>query len=223
MINSRRSPHLYDLMRSGSIIQYDKGTSITSTVDDARLMMVLEGHVRRYSIKNDGSIGTQIIYAGSDVFPLTKVYKMCFDMDLYKGRETYYYSALSRATIMAVSLDVLQDALETDPVLYRELFFEAGQHLRSCVHSIENISLGNAYRRVANELYYLSQQHGLQTGDTSEILLPATHQEIANLLGLTRSTVTLAMVRLREAGIITDDRIITIIDFQKLSNEAYGI
>lgn len=71
----------------------------------------------------------------------------------------------------------------------------------------------DASRRVACRLWRLCRQENRE----SPIALPITHQDIANLTGLTRETVTVILHRLRDAGMISlGNRRITVLHLGKL-------
>lgn len=184
-------------------------------------MMVIKGHVKRYMITNTGSLGVQIIYGPQDVFSLTKVYSLLLDQSLYDGPETYYYSAMSDAQLYALDAETFAKGVEEDPLVYKDLFSEAGHHLKTCVHTIENISLGNAYARVAHLLLFCVREFGEKTSGGVKLALPMTHQDIADILGATRETVTKSVVKLRENGIIGSSRQFVVIDQKALEAAAY--
>jgi CRP/FNR family transcriptional regulator len=113
---------------------------------------------------------------------------------------------MSDAVLYSLDGKILVEAAETDPLLYRELFAEAGHHLKTCVHSIENISLGTANSRVEHELLFSIKEFGVKVKEGVRLALPLTHQDIADALGITRETVSKSIARLREEGVIVNTR-----------------
>ncbi len=62
--------------------------------------------------------------------------------------------------------------------------------IRLLSSQIEGLSFDDSYFRVANALVYLTEQYGLKTEKGCRIQLKFTHQEMANLTGSCRVTVT---------------------------------
>jgi CRP-like cAMP-binding protein len=139
MANQTRSPQLQALFHHGTTRRYDSGQLLGSTDQDNPLRLVVDGYIKRYMIRDDGSMGIQIIYGPQDVFSLTKIYNSVLGQSIYEGNETYYYSAITNTTVMTIDIETLVQVVATEPLVYKELFSEAGRHLKNCIHSLENI------------------------------------------------------------------------------------
>jgi CRP/FNR family transcriptional regulator len=73
-------------------------------------------------------------------------------------------------------------------------------------------------------LLELVQAHGELQGKCWEIRLQLSHQELSNLIGATRETVTLTLGQLqRENLILVRRRRITVLDRNRLTAEANGV
>jgi CRP-like cAMP-binding protein len=209
-------------MQQGRKYKLPKGQIIQST-DDRRVFNLIEaGYVKRYLIANDGSLGVQVLYGSGDVFPITLAFSAIFDQTINESPETYYYEAITPVEIYTIDEQILKEAVEQNPHLYRDLLGIAGKRLHSTLHGLENITLSNSYRRVAHELLYLAEIFGEKTAGGVKIPIPLTHQDIADILSLTRETVSTCMVQLRQKKLITTNKNIVIKDEQKLETEAYS-
>ncbi len=62
--------------------------------------------------------------------------------------------------------------------------------LRESWHKMQILSLNNAAQKVRMLFMMLSQEHGRRTGEGLMLDIKLTHQDIANMLGITRETVT---------------------------------
>jgi CRP-like cAMP-binding protein len=220
MDRALRSPRLFTLLSKGRTLRFSKGQTIDTA--GAAIHMVTKGFVKRYRISDSGSLGVQIIYGSQDVFSLTKVYNVLLQQSLYDGPETYFYTAMSDTQVISLGTDRLLQAAKDDPLLYQELFSEAGRHLKSCVHTIENMSIRSSYNRVAHQLVFFAQEFGEATGEGVHLTLPLTQQDIADLLGMTRETVTMAIIKLRSSGLISGSRHLVVTDLMQLTAAAYG-
>lgn len=208
-------------MAKGQPTRFSKGQSVGSTSEGHKIIYVLNGYIKRYFVTRSGSIGVQIIYGPQDVFSFTKMYRELLNQSLYEGNETFYYEAMTDVSALTLDIAALKDALNDDPILYKELFAEAGYHLKTCVHRIENISIGNTYARVAHQLLFAASESGKQTPEGIIIQSPHTHQDLADILGITRATVTLAINKLRQRGVLANSRDLIITSLDKLSEEVY--
>jgi CRP/FNR family transcriptional regulator, cyclic AMP receptor protein len=218
---TRVSPELEGLLLKGRQYKVPKGQIIQST-DDRRVFNLLSsGFIKRYLISNDGSYGVQVIYGPGDVFPITLAYSAIFDRAINESPETYYYEAMTPAEIHTIDEDTLVQAAVSQPIIYKDLFSIAGKRLHSTLHGLENLTLSNSYHRVAHELLYMGRKFGEKTPAGIKIVVPLTHQDLADILSLTRETVSTAMVQLRKKGLITTNKNIVIPSLKRLEKEAH--
>jgi CRP-like cAMP-binding protein len=178
--------------------------------------------VKRYFIAHEGSLGVQVIYGANDVFPMTVVFEHICGLKIYRGPEVYYYEAMTDITVCSVDADTLRQRVEANPMHYRTLLSNAGVRLSSNIQFLENLRLHGAYNKTAHQLAHLAQQFGIQTAAGIKIQTPLIHQDIADIIGTTRETVTASIIKLRNKNLIqTDSRYIVILDYDQLIREAY--
>jgi CRP-like cAMP-binding protein len=211
---------LKSLMLTGKYYFRPKGQVIRSFDDASPINFIKTGYVKRYLITNDGTLSVQSIYGPGYLFPLTAVFIALFDRSIYRGNETYYYEGMTDVEIYSIEQKKLFDACETDPIIYKEILFQAGQRLQSNIHQIENISLKSAHRRVAHQLVYLLEQFGIQTAEGTVLQVNVTHKDIADILNLHRETVSRAMARLRKENVLSDGQAIIVKDMDVLKHFA---
>ena len=223
MTNSQDSASkLHKLLLDGRRYSIAKKQIIQSTEDRQVVNIIIKGFVRKYWVTNDGSIGVVIVYGPGDVFPVTLVYKRFFNQVLYSGLETYFYEAMSETEVRSVDAETLVAAVREDSDLYTDLFQEAGRHLEYCIHALENGSLRNSEKKTAHLLLYFAKKFGVKKGNEVRIDLPLSHQDIGDVISVTRETVTNAMKSLRSKGLILPSRHIIVPDIKKLEQEVYN-
>lgn len=211
------------LLFEGATIQHlPKGEVFYNTDAPAKLMLLLSGYTKRYFIAHEGNLGVQAIYGPGDIFPLTVVFKQLFDLDIYLGPETYYYETMTSATIGIVDGASLRRRIKKYPALYRTLLRTAGARLRSNIQFLENLRLHGAYGKTAHQLAYLAQQFGKPTSEGIRIRTPLIHQDIADIIGTTRETVTASIIKLRHKNLIRTDGHFLVLDYDELIREAYA-
>jgi|WetSurSiteA1Bulk_404760.scaffolds.fasta_scaffold41949_2 CRP/FNR family transcriptional regulator, cyclic AMP receptor protein len=85
------------------------------------------------------------------------------------------------------------------------------------VWQTQSLSSSTADARIRMGIYQLAKRHGIRDAHGTIIDLKITHQELAEMVGTSRETVTRVLTRLREQRIIeVDQRRITLIDSKAL-------
>jgi CRP-like cAMP-binding protein len=219
-----RASKLHEILRNGRHYSVGKNQIIQSTEDRQVVNIIISGFFRKYLITNDGSVGVQIIYGPQDIFPITILYKKLFNQPLYGGLETFFYEAMSPSEVYTVDADQLVEEIKKDPALYSDLLQETGRHLEFCINSLENLSLHNSEKRIAHMLCYFARKFGAKEKDGIRIDLPLTHQNIGEVLNITRETVSTNIKVLRDRGLLVarSNSSITVPSLSKLEEEAYS-
>lgn len=217
-----RPEKFHELMLKGRAYKLSKGQIIQSTEDRRVFNLISKGYVKRYLISNDGSLGVQVIYGPGDIFPITLAFNVFYGFEITESREVFYYETMTDTEIHTVDELTLKDQVAADPSLYRDLMYVSGQRLHSTLHGLENLTLKSSYKRVAHELLYLAERFGEKKPGGVKICLPLTHQDLADILSLTRETVSTGMVELRKKKLLKTDKNIIIPNMEKLEEEAYS-
>lgn len=186
------------------------------------IRLVKDGYIKRYIIRNDGSIAIQSIYGPDDAFSLTLAHLILVDQEIYQGPETVYYEAMSAVVIYSAEGEALKDYAQQNPMVYKDLFKETGPRFHSNIQMLENLAMKSSYNRVAHQLLYYAKYCGKQQRSGTKICLPLTHQDLASILSLTRETVTNSIIKLREAGLIKGGRSLVVVDLAALQEAAYN-
>ena len=91
------------------------------------------------------------------------------------------------------------------------------------VWQTQSLSSSTADARIRMGVYQLANKHGIRDAHGIIIDLKITHQELAEMVGTSRETVTRVLTRLREQGIIeVDQRRITLLDPKALLESTEG-
>jgi CRP/FNR family transcriptional regulator len=93
-----------------------------------------------------------------------------------------------------------------------------GARLRRLVGIIEELSFTTIRQRLVSTLVRLARSEGKTTARGIEILLPASHQELANQLGTVRELISRNLTRLQAEGLLeVDARQIVVKDLKGLT------
>jgi CRP-like cAMP-binding protein len=222
METTRKNAELEKLLLKGRHYRLTKGQVIQSTDDRRVFNLVKEGYVKRYLIANNGALGVQVVYGKGDTFPISLVLTELEGIDFYEGPEVFYYEAMCDTEIYTVDIDTLLAEVKHNPALYRDLLWVTTKRLHSTLNGLENITLRSSYKRVAHQLAFFANQFGHKQAKGTRIEVPLTHQDLADVLSVTRETVSAAFVELRKKGLIQTSKSIVVPDMQKLIEEAYA-
>jgi len=205
---------------NGTEVLLNKNEVFQSSDQSPKLACLKKGYIKRYLIKADGAKSTQSIYGPGYVFPLTHAYKLLLNIELSNSNEPYYYESITPASVYAVEDKVLVNELTADPLLYKDLFIVSGERLKSNIQQLECSSLHGAYNQLAYELYCLAKLYGKDTKKGTKLLVPVTHQDLADILDSSRETVSVNISKLKQLGIIENDKHYVVTDMERLLEEA---
>jgi CRP/FNR family transcriptional regulator len=129
----------------------------------------------------------------------------------------YFYQAHTDCVVYSLPRDELMNIAKRDPeILYTLLdrFVTLNTAGSLQLHALEH---SKAADKILHMLFYLCQVHGEEMEDgTTQITLPLTQQDLANLLGLTRETTGIELLKLKRDGLLTLHRKRYRLDQQKL-------
>jgi CRP/FNR family cyclic AMP-dependent transcriptional regulator len=121
--------------------------------------------------------------------------------------------ALEDVLICAIRREDFDHYLHEHPDLTVKLTKLIGFRLRKIHSRVEDLVFRDVPARLAHVLLELSETMGIPDGAMIRLRVKLTHQEIANLIGCSRETVSTILGEFRERGLISvESRTITILD-----------
>lgn len=219
-MNSIHTDSLRAALLGGRQQKFPKGQVLYFSDDRMTLGILESGYVKRYSITSEGNQSIQSIYGPGDIFPLTPVFRLLFNMELSTGSEVLYYEPITAMTMYSISATELQNLLQEQPNLHKDLLFVCGERLKSNIQRLENISLKTALSQVAHQLLYFAERFGTTEDGVTTINVPLTHQTLASILNLARETVSLNIQRLQDKQVITTSPKLAVTSLDGLRREA---
>lgn len=119
----------------------------------------------------------------------------------------YFYEAHTDCELYNAPREVLLKLTKENPEVQAFLLDHfvtqsAAQSLQ--IHALE---YSKAADKILHMLFYLSMVHGKESTDGLTLIdLPLTQQDLANLLGLTRETTGIELLKLKRSGLLTLSR-----------------
>lgn len=219
---SRYSTTFNKLLDTSRIRRATKGEVIATTESISGVFSVRKGFVKRFNIKNDGSISVQEIYGPGDCFGITSLSSLLLRNYIYSGLETYYYEAINETRVHELDVSLLIESLHAHQELYKDLFIIQSWHSLSDVWMHESRSLDTATKRVAHIICFYLERYGVRINSWWELKVPLIQQDLADILGLTRETVSLAVSELKNEGLLVKHRQVRVTDIKALRERAYS-
>jgi CRP-like cAMP-binding protein len=160
----------------------------------ARVYYIISGYVRLYNITSKGNERTLMILGPGESLPLIQT-----------EHAQYYYSALTDVETAYGTYEEIVDRFLADKG-YMESVREAGVKLMiRMMKQMEIISSDTAAERVKKIIEHLGKFYGEPSGDYQRINFKLTHQEVANLVNVTRETASQSIVKLERSKFIKID------------------
>ena len=160
--------------------------------------VVKSGTVKAYNLSINGDEKPVSFYSASSVFPSAWVYNKI-------PSAIYYYEAFTpEVTLFIVNREEYMDFIKRHPaIMYAELerymMDQLGKSMR-----LNALQHSRASDKLLYTLHYLSLSHGKTIAPQKiEITLDLTHQDFANLTGLTRETAATELNKLKHRGVIS--------------------
>jgi CRP/FNR family transcriptional regulator len=189
------------LQSKGVTRQFVKKRTILFQGEVPRSAMVLmSGLVKVYGITNGGDQRTVTLLAAGDIFPVECV----FD----KSRVSlYYYEAVTDCSVLSLSRPEFMQALEESAELKDQVFQNYMAHYTSATMHIYALEHSHAQEKLVYILQYLVARFGeKQKNGLTKIDLRLSHQDIAEMVGLTRETTAVELHRLKDRKLIDYQR-----------------
>ncbi len=176
---------------------YKKGTVIYRQNDKPEnVYLIKSGRVRLDVYSPDGDIRTLFVAQDGIIFgelsPIDGLPNICSA------------TAVTDCKLYAVPSGQFMEELSKNPQFLRTVLGIMARKLRLLASEIKQLSFNDSTYRVCNALYHLVMQHGETMPDNKvRIQIRFTHQEMANLTGLSRVSVSNIILRLTEEGFIS--------------------
>lgn len=177
------------------LVQYRKHETILRSYErPSGVFFLKKGYARLYTVSQDGSELTFIIYKPEDFFPITWAIT---DLPV-----EYSIDAITPIEAWIAPQHKFQDFIKEQPEILYELTGRIVIRLSGLLQRMEQIVFGNAHAKVASILHICAERFGEKQKDGIVIQVPLTHKDIAFLIGIARETVSVEMKKFEKRGII---------------------
>lgn len=167
--------------------------------EPAHSVYVVEyGHLKVFEPMPDGREVLVFIRASGEILGLRGV--------LYpdgQGIRTYTAQACEDSRILSIPAQDFRMYLEGHPKIALEICETLTLRLNETCDKLSNLAQTQVAARVANLILYIGRCYGTHMGDGVDLNVPFTQQEIADMVGAARQTVSGILTTLKLEGVIS--------------------
>jgi CRP/FNR family transcriptional regulator len=160
--------------------------------------VLLEGRIKLSRLSDQGQESIQWFCFPGEFFGFSE-YTYCHDSGLYA-------QALSNAKLLVIAKQDFNRLVLKTPALALLIIDQLSSRVRTLGDMLLHIACGSAQDRLINLLQRLSEIYGEPSDEQVNISMYLTHQEIADMIGVCRQTVSSLMAEMKKNGIISSNR-----------------
>ena len=187
---------LKQIAETSNMRSFEKGRYILTPHDEGELIYFLkEGEVEVYESTAEGKKMIIDILKPGDIFGYESIASDSGDAvreQFIKANKDVVLCIMPKSDFLAL--------LEKKPELALRMIRELSGRLSSTESRLRAAAFSNSGTRVMQELERLYTQYGEEKGGKRTLTRKFTHEELANLVGTTRETVTRTLARLEKEG-----------------------
>jgi CRP-like cAMP-binding protein len=162
------------------------------------LYLLKEGKLKLYKISPDGKQFIVSILGSGNVFGEIDSFSL--------GTRDTFIETMDNTILCSLGKEQFEQFLIERPHLTVRIMKELSRLLKERDDMLAQLALGNVRDRTLHLLKTLAEKFGIEEGVYHKIDMPLSHQEIANMIGSTRETVTMVLNDLSKLGIIKTGR-----------------
>ena len=194
LFNGITEPEMQRVERLCSERRYPQGATIFSRGDPSdSLYIVEEGRVRIISLSDKGT---------ETILHILKPGAIFGELLLSEERRALTTVAGTDVLVTVLSRGSLVELLSSVPTIARNLIRLLSRRLAKVEMEFADFGHTWSYHRLAKVLLQLCEEHGQETPKGTLIPLRLTHEDLANIIGTTRETVTTQLNKFRRMGLV---------------------
>lgn len=186
---------LEDFFSQFKKLSFKKGETILRAEENPKGVFYLKkGYAKLYSLSKNAQELIFIIYKPEDFFPSI--------WPVIGTPVIYYTEAMTDVEVFVAPRDEFLKFIKKDSEVLFEITSRILTRFGGVLNRMEYAIFGNAYNKVVSIILICAERFGTNFKGSILIQVPLTHQDIANLLGVARETVSIEMKKLQEKGFI---------------------
>jgi CRP/FNR family cyclic AMP-dependent transcriptional regulator len=174
--------------------QFPPGAAIFYEGDPANALCIVKaGLVKLVSLSENGTDSILHILRPGEIFG---------ELIVCDAKRPFSAVALLDVTVTILQRKDLLDLFSSFPLFLRNFLEMLSRRLLRVERDFADLLNAWAYHRLARELLHLAEDLGVETSRGTLIPLHLTHEDLSNLIGTARETVTIQLHKFEEMGLI---------------------
>jgi CRP/FNR family transcriptional regulator len=162
-----------------------------------RLYLIAEGRVKIHQLAPSGRDVILWFCLPGEIFGVAEVAR--------GGGRVVNALACERCELLVLPQEIFRQYLAAHPAAALLAIETLSARLRLLGDVLVNLVADDAHTRIAKLLLRLASRHGVREGREVRLSIPLTHQEIADMVGTGRQTVTTVLNELKRVGALSID------------------
>jgi len=156
--------------------------------------ILLDGRVKIFQLSPVGKEAILWFCFPGEIFGLAEM--------LHHQRREVYAQTCSAADVLVINKNQFKEFLLENPTVALNVIDWLSCRLREMGDVLLNLAVDDVTSRVVKLITRLSARYGKQAGDQILLGIPLTHQEMADMIGASRQTVTSVLGNLKRKGVL---------------------
>ncbi len=194
---------LDELFGSAQSRRYDAGASISDPeVAPERAFRCVSGTIKV----------TKLLASGREILiTILQTGSVWSDRAVLNGYwKDVFVEAMGPSEIVSVEAAAFERIVRSSPDLLARFMLRISEQVSDALTLLDDFRGRDVASRLARVLVRFSKQYGVPTERGVRIELPVTHQDLANMIGTARETVSRNMARFRQQGYVKDGHAATL-------------
>ncbi len=162
------------------------------------VLLVTSGRIKLYHITSEGKQALLGFIEPGEVFGELAVFE--------EGDREEFAEAMEKSTVILIPREVMQSVMESHPLVSLGVTKLIGLRRRRLERRLKSLLFRSNRERLVHLLLELAEKYGRQQDDGIHFGIKLSHQELANVIGSTRETVTVLLGELQNEGQLTVKR-----------------
>jgi len=190
---------LAELENRSRVKRFPKKSLIYMPNDEADAVLLLaQGRVKICNFTSDGKQAVFTLIEPGEVFGELAAIDV--------GQREEYAEAIDESLVVLIPHGVVHDLMQSHPQVSVSISRLLGLRRKLLQRRLSNLMFRSNRERLILLLLEFAERYGATTTDGVRINLSLSHQELANLIGSTRESVTVSLGELQSAGLLEHGR-----------------
>lgn len=189
---------LEDFLAGAPTKKFNKDETLVQQDDKPKKIYIVKtGVIKCYDISLDGNQQLIWLVSKGDIFPIS----LLLNID---EKVRFFYSAFVDSEVYAVNKAELAAFLRANPDILFKVCSEITRKFNDLHYRVNATGKPKAREKILHTLAFVADRFKgyRRAGKEVELSLPLTHQDIANLVGLTRETTAATLKNLKDEGFV---------------------